>query len=1061
MSEEYKDFLRDDLAKDREIFSLLMIEEIIHTRATDFSDAISEILSVIPYGFRTPRDYNVRIMLDNNIYHGMEFQKGAESKQADIKLLGKVFGRIEVFYVGENNKAEFSSFTDNENKLIKEIAYRLANFYLLHKYAYKYGYTKSLTSGKEAKPEWKVLLEVLRKTDKHLYSILSRKMINYLFVKGVKEARELFENLGPNLEVEQSTMTEVNRPSKKHVLEQAYKFGFEIFEIASKYMDGEDLTNQIQKWTNDEKSSFLIKVLADRNAPLSVIAESIRRFYHIYPVGAEQTTPVTKGIRVSLIRRLLTDQLQFINIAKDFMHVSDFYELLNNLIFNAESHGNVGGKSAGLFLAKKIIEKTPEFSNELKGIKSPKTWYIISDAVVNFIYYNNLEDVMEQKYKTVDEIRQEYPYIIQAFKNSRHTPEIINGLSRALDDFGDSPIIVRSSSLLEDRIGAVFAGKYKSLFLANQGSKKEKLESLCDAISEVYASTLGPDPIGYRIERGLLDFSEEMGIMIQEVVGKRFGKYFFPAFAGVAFSNNEMRWSPRIKRQDGLLRLVPGLGTRSVDRVSNDYPVLIAPGQPGLRVNQSYNDLINYSPSYIDVINLEENTFETIEINQLIKSIGNRFPMLNKIFSIDDGSTIREPVGIGIDTKKHKVVATFENLIKSTTYVKQLNIILKILRDRFGAPVDVEFACDGDSLYLLQCRPQSATEEDVNMEIPTDIPDEYILFTANKHVSQGKVPDIHYIVYVDPLAYAGCDNYKDLQRIGKAVGLLNKNLPKKSFILMGPGRWGSRDDIKLGVRVGYSDINKTAMLVEIAEKKGSYLPDLSFGTHFFQDLIEAQIRYLPLYPGDNGNIFNYEFFRNSENILSRFLPEYEDLSGILKVINVKEATDGLVMRVFLNSKEDRAMGALTEYSKTSTYRSSSTSAVKSMPYNEAVEWRTRLAEGIAGSLSKQKYGVKEIYLFGTTYNGTAGPDSDIDIFVHFCGNKRQRKELTVWFEGWNASLKVINYFKTGYKVERLLDVKILDDNELEEQSYFKEMTQPGANSAQRLQLLGEKVDNGF
>ena len=121
--------------------------------------------------------------------------------------------------------------------------------------------------------------------------------------------------------------------------------------------------------------------------------------------------------------------------------------------------------------------------------------------------------------------------------------------------------------LLEDSFGAAFAGKYKSLFIANQGSKKERLAELIDAIAEVYASTFGPDPIEYRREQGLLDYHEEMGILIQEVVGKKVGDYFFPAFAGVALSNNEFRWSNRIKLEDGLVRMVPGLGTRAVDRV--------------------------------------------------------------------------------------------------------------------------------------------------------------------------------------------------------------------------------------------------------------------------------------------------------------------------------------------------------------------------------------------------------------------------------------------------------------------------------------------------------------
>ena len=135
-----------------------------------------------------------------------------------------------------------------------------------------------------------------------------------------------------------------------------------------------------------------------------------------------------------------------------------------------------------------------------------------------------------------------------------------------------------------------------------------------DAIAEVYASIFGPDPTEYRSERGLLDVHEEMGIMIQEVVGQAVGKYFLPACSGVAFSNNEFRWSARIKREDGLIRLVPGLGTRAVDRVADDYPVLIAPGQPSLRVNVTADEVLRYSPKRIDLINLETNAFETVDV---------------------------------------------------------------------------------------------------------------------------------------------------------------------------------------------------------------------------------------------------------------------------------------------------------------------------------------------------------------------------------------------------------------------------------------------------------------
>jgi hypothetical protein len=129
---------------------------------------------------------------------------------------------------------------------------------------------------------------------------------------------------------------------------------------------------------------------------------------------------------------------------------------------------------------------------------------------------------------------------------------------------------------------------------------------------------------------------------------------------------------------------------------------------------------------------------------------------------------------------------------------------------------------------------------------------------------------------------------------------------------MGPGRWGSRGDIKLGVKVSYSDINNSAMLVEIARKTGNYVPDLSFGTHFFQDLVEARIRYLALYPDEEGAIFAHDFFRGASNALADVLPEYEFLSQVVRVIDVPAATEGLEVRVIMDGEREMALGFLCD-----------------------------------------------------------------------------------------------------------------------------------------------------
>ena len=189
---------------------------------------------------------------------------------------------------------------------------------------------------------------------------------------------------------------------------------------------------------------------------------------------------------------------------------------------------------------------------------------------------NNLDELNEYKYRDILEIRINYPKVVQTIKNSHLSPYVMNELHQIIDQCEGKPLIIRSSSLLEDQIDSAFSGKYKSLFLTNTGSKTERFNSLVNGILEVLASMFNPDSIQYRKERNLLDCAEQMGVMVQEVVGTRVGPFYFPLYAGVAFSNNELRWSPRVKREDGLVRIVMGLGTRAVDRVGDDFPVLIS-----------------------------------------------------------------------------------------------------------------------------------------------------------------------------------------------------------------------------------------------------------------------------------------------------------------------------------------------------------------------------------------------------------------------------------------------------------------------------------------------------
>jgi predicted nucleotidyltransferase len=584
-------------------------------------------------------------------------------------------------------------------------------------------------------------------------------------------------------------------------------------------------------------------------------------------------------------------------------------------------------------------------------------------------------------------------------------------------------------------MGSAFSGKYRSLFLANRGNKRERMSAILDAMTEVYASVFAPDPIAYRRERGLLDFHEEMAILVQDVVGTRLGDYFLPAVAGVAFSNNEFRWSPRIKRSDGLIRIVPGLGTRAVDRVGDDYPILSVPGQPGLRVNTTIEEVIRYSPRSVDVINLETNKFETHEIDELLRAHGVDYPAFEQVFSVLKDDVLHKPVPLLVDTENDDFVADLSGLIDSTPFVKHVGNILKILEETLGTPVDIEFAHDGTDFYLLQCRPQSFAAEDAPAPIPRDVAVEDTLFAAHRFVSNGHVPDITHVVYVDPEGYAQLQDRADLLAVGEAVGKLNKLLPKRQFILIGPGRWGSRGDVKLGVGVTYSDINNTAMLIEVARKTGGYQPDLSFGTHFFQDLVESEIRYLPLYPDDDG-FLNLRLLHASHNLLTAMLPEYEQLAQAIRVIDVQASSDGRILRVLMNSELDEAIAVLAEAGERDDGTRPDRIGQPRQHPESYWRWRMQMAEKIAAEIDPERFAVIAVYVIGSTKNASAGPSSDIDLLIHFRGDDQQRNDLEIWLEGWSLCLGEINYLRTGYVNPDLLDVHIITDEDVEKRTSF-------------------------
>lgn len=633
------------------------------------------------------------------------------------------------------------------------------------------------------------------------------------------------------------------------------------------------------------------------------------------PPQKEKVSHHLEEIKVVLIKGMISDQLPFIGVAKKVFSMADLRQIYRRRI----GRGKIGGKAAGMMLALKILQQQdPTMGPDIsENVCIPDSYFIGTEVVYDFRLANDMEHYMNQKYRPLEEIRAEYPKIVEAHLKGRFPDDIVEQLREVLVQMGDSPLIVRSSSLLEDNFGYSFAGKYSSYFCPNQGTEEENLKTLLDAIHRVYASTVNPDAILYRQHHGLIDYDERMAILLQRLRGHRYGRYFMPTLAGVAFSQNPFRWNAKIRREDGFIRLVWGIGTRAVDRVDNDYPRMIALSHPQLRPETTAKAIRQYSQWYVDVIDLEENCFKTLPVKEVL---GPDFPHLRLIASIDKGEHLQDIVSVGSLNPDEPLVLTFDGLTKDRKFIKLMRTALLRLETAYQRPVDVEFTIDvipnypypDYQLNILQCRPLSQREEeDSRVHIPRGIPDEDILFSADKLIPDGKAEGIRYIIFVDPEKYHDIPDQTTRLELGRAVGRLNKRLEKEPFVLMGPGRWGSTN-LELGVRVSYADIYNTKVLIEIAIAKDGRVPELSYGTHFFQDLVESGIYSLALFvaEGDEERRFNWKFLRESPNVLAQLSPEDAALSEYLCVIDIAAVANNRRLNIIMDGSNEEAVGFL-------------------------------------------------------------------------------------------------------------------------------------------------------
>jgi hypothetical protein len=550
--------------------------------------------------------------------------------------------------------------------------------------------------------------------------------------------------------------------------------------------------------------------------------------------------------------------------------------------------GLVGGKTTGMLLARAMVKKSA--SPVRDRIEVHDSFYVGADVFYTYMVVNGCWWIRQQQ-KDIDAFLSVAEYARRVILTGSFPPRIVANLSDMLDYFGQSPIIVRSSSLLEDNFGNAFSGKYESVFCPNQGSRERRLENLLTAIKTIYASTLSEKALRYRAQLGILDRDEQMPLLIQRVSGDLHGQYFFPAVGGVGYSRNPYVWHPSIDPKAGVIRIVYGMGTRAVDRSDDDYTRIAALNAVSRRPESGIDAVRKFSQKRVDVIDLEANQLAATDFHDL--SADSTPAELSLVATRD------------MDTKSWFI--TFDGLLEDTAFAADMSRILATLEEAYAHPVDIEFTVNftGERDYrinIVQCRPFEARDPasgdlaDVTTGDCVDaapgtalvklpgIPEKALISSES-----GTVIGRSRTIIADVLIYIPADAYDALpppekHRVARSIGAIMRQMnPDKKVILAGPGRWGTTS-VSLGIPVTFAEISRTACVCEIVEMRDDLVPDVSLGTHFFNDLVEFDILYLALYPHKEGTVLDREYLRTAGNNVRAYLPDGDRMEDVIRVL---------------------------------------------------------------------------------------------------------------------------------------------------------------------------------
>ena len=523
--------------------------------------------------------------------------------------------------------------------------------------------------------------------------------------------------------------------------------------------------------------------------------------------------------------------------------------------------GSLGGKGRGIAFLNALLVTTEleKHFNEVR-IRIPITCIIGTSEFDYFLRSNNLDEI-----RNVEDDGE----VKRRFLKGRFTERLRNQLRQLLEKTS-SPLAVRSSGLLEDSQSQPFAGVYQTYMLPNCHEDIEvRLKELCDAIALVYASSFLVDTRRY-IEALHYSLEEEkMAVVIQNLVGERHGDCFYPHLSGVAQSYNYYPIGG-MKHGDGVASIAVGLGRTVVSgeksfRFCPTHPLIqYLPVEEQIKATQTDFYALALSPEHLDYSAGEDASLKKMSLREA-ESHG----ILHHLVSVWDAANNRLEDGLSGPGPR---VVNFSNILKYNVFPLAgiLTEILEMCQQALGSPVEIEFAVDltknkmagvFPTFYLLQVRPLASNSYDTNFRFD-QVEDGQLLLRTSESLGNGIVDTLYDLICVDPDRF---DKTETLS-IREEVRDFNEDLKKagRKYILIGPGRWGSRDQF-LGIPVSWAEIGNAGIIVEQGLEDFEIEP--SQGTHFLHNVIAMNVGYFNIpYRKKEIGFIDWEWLRQQKTV---------------------------------------------------------------------------------------------------------------------------------------------------------------------------------------------------